>query len=166
MEFREMRRRRQELPREECLEILDRGTSGVLAVAGDGGYPYAVPMSYVRDGDKLLFHCAKSGHKLDAVKREPKASFCVVDQDDVVPSRFTTRYRSVIAFGTVRVADDAAGMRAAAEKLAAKYSPDEGDEARDAEIERDWQRLCVLELEVEHMTGKEGLELTLERGRG
>ncbi len=83
--FREMRRSRQALPQEECTSILDRGTHGVLALAGDDDYPYAVPISYVYADGKLFFHCAKTGHKLDAIARCAKASFCVVDQDQVAP---------------------------------------------------------------------------------
>ena len=82
--FREMRRKNQALSREEAAAVLDRALSGVLALSGDDGYPYAVPISYVYDGGKLYFHCAKSGHKLDALQRNPKASFCVVDQDQIV----------------------------------------------------------------------------------
>lgn len=81
--FREMRRKKQALSLAECARILYRGTSGVLALSGDGGYPYAVPMSYVYDGEKLFFHSAGSGHKLDAIRRDPKASFCVIDCDRV-----------------------------------------------------------------------------------
>ena len=83
--FREMRRKKQRLSAEACEAILAEGTSGVLAVDGDGGYPYAVPLSYVYQDGKLFFHCAKSGHKLDAVRRNPRASFCVIGQDRVVP---------------------------------------------------------------------------------
>ena len=100
--FRPMRRSAQALDGGACVEILERGTSGVLALAGDGGWPYAVPLSYVYSDGKLYFHCAKSGHKLDAVRECDKASFCVVARDDVVPEEFTTRYVSVIAFGRVR----------------------------------------------------------------
>lgn len=78
--FRQMRRKRQELPREECLEILREGTSGVLALLGDGGYPYAVPLSYVYDGGKIYFHSARAGHKLDALRGCDRASFCVIGQ--------------------------------------------------------------------------------------
>ena len=97
--FREMRRNKQLLSSEETAAVLERGTSGVLALAGDQGYPYAVPISYVYDGEKIFFHCAKSGHKLDAIRREEKASFCVIDQDRIIPEEFTTYFRSVIAFG-------------------------------------------------------------------
>ena len=78
------------LSQEETERILKEGTSGVLALAGDEGYPYAVPISYVYDGEKIYFHCAKQGHKLDAIARNPKASFCVVEKDQVVPEAYTT----------------------------------------------------------------------------
>ena len=84
--FREMRRSKQQLSQEETEAVLTRGTSGVLSVLGDGGYPYGVPLSYVYHDGKLYFHWALSGHKLDAVRACPKASFCVVDRDQVAVS--------------------------------------------------------------------------------
>ena len=95
----EMRRKAQQLPQAEAEEILRAGSSGALALAGEEGYPYALPISYVYHGGRLYFHCAPAGHKLNAIARCPKASFCVIAQDDVVPALYTTRYRSVIAFG-------------------------------------------------------------------
>ena len=100
--FREMRRKRQLLPQEQALEILENGTSGVLALSGDGGYPYAVPLSYVYQEGTLFFHCAKAGHKLDALRRCSKASFCVIDQDQVVPPEYTTYFRSGPVFWRTR----------------------------------------------------------------
>ena len=76
--FREMRRNRQILTQAECEAILAACTNGVLAVSGDDGYPYAVPLSYVYRDNKIFFHCAKTGHKLDAIARNEKVSFCVV----------------------------------------------------------------------------------------
>lgn len=70
--FREMRRKRQLLTDSECEDILNNGTSGVLAVSGDNGYPYTVPLSYVYDNNRIYFHSANEGHKIDAVKRNPK----------------------------------------------------------------------------------------------
>ena len=101
--FRTMRRHAQALEEAQCREILTGGSCGVLAVCGDGGYPYAVPLSYAYSGGKIYIHCAPEGHKLDAIAREEKVSFCVVAQDDVVPEEYTTRYRSAIAFGRARV---------------------------------------------------------------
>ena len=86
--FREMHQKKQALNPEECAAVLRRGTSGVLALSGDGGYPYAVPLSYVFDGERIYFHCAKAGHKLDAIRRDSRASLCVIDQDQIVPEEY------------------------------------------------------------------------------
>ena len=110
---------------EEVKEILYEGTSGVLALSGDDGYPYAVPLSYVYDGGKIYFHCAKAGHKLDAIKRDEKASFCVIGQDQVVPEEYTTYFRSVIVFGKIQIIEDETKKRQAIEKLAVKYTPED-----------------------------------------
>lgn len=163
MAFREMRRKKQALPQQEIADILYRGTSGVLALAGDDGYPYAVPISYVYDGEKIYFHSAKAGHKLDAVKRNEKASFCVIDRDSVVPEEYTTYFRSVIAFGRMRVIEEEAEKRAAIEKLAAKYSPETTPASRSEAINREWGPLCMLEMAIDHMTGKEAIELVRKR---
>ena len=114
MIFREMRRRKQELSRQEVLDVLYNGTSGVLALLGDNDYPYAVPISYVYDDGKIYFHSAKSGHKIDAIQKTEKASFCVIDKDLVVPEEYTTYFRSVIAFGKIRVIEDDREKRAGA----------------------------------------------------
>ena len=161
--FRSMRRHGQQLPEVECRAILERGSSGVLAVLGDEDYPYAVPLSYVCCGDTLYFHCAKAGHKLDAIRRHDKASFCVIDQDQVVPAEYTTYFRSVIAFGRVREVTEAEGFRRAICLLADKYAPQEGDARRDGAIEKEMPALCMLALEIEHLTGKEAIELKRSR---
>lgn len=157
--FREMRRKRQKLTQEECGEILRKGTSGVLAVSGDEEYPYAVPISYVFDGERIFFHSAKQGHKIDGIKRNSKVSFCVIDQDQIVPEEYTTYFRSVIVFGTMRFLEDEAEKRQAIEKLAIKYAPEDSEESRDQAIRREWKPLCMLEMKIESMTGKEAIEL-------
>ena len=161
--FRELRRKKQALSKEDCQAVLERCTSGVLALAGDDGYPYAVPLSYLYEDGKLLFHCAKAGHKLDAVARCDKASFCVIDQDRVVPEEYTTYFRSVIAFGRVRVIEDDGEKRAAVEKLAVKYHPADTQANRDRYIDSEWAPLCMLEMTVEHLSGKEATELVRAR---
>ena len=157
--FREMRRKRQQLTEAECIEILMKNTSGVLAVSGDNGYPYAVPLSYVYDNGSLFFHCAKSGHKLDAIKNCDNVSFCVIDQDLVVPKKYTTYFRSVIIFGQASVVDQKDEIRCAIEKLAVKYHPDDSKENRDYVIEKESKNMCMVKIQIEHMTGKESIEL-------
>ena len=157
--FREMRRKKQQMTDAECVAVLERRTSGVLAVHGDDGYPYAVPLSYVYADGKIYFHCAKTGHKLDAIRGNEKVSFCVIDQDDVVQERFTTYFRSVIAFGRAAVVEEEAEMRAVLRKLAEKYSPDMPKEAAEHEISAEFPAVCIVGIAIEHMTGKMAKEL-------
>lgn len=163
MEFRKMRRNRQGLGKEACEEILLRNTAGVLAVLGDNGYPYAVPLSYVYQDGALYFHCAREGHKLDALEKNPQASFCVVDQDEIVPEKYTTYYRSVIVFGQAAPAAGPEEARRAMECLGRKYAPGESGEHLQQEIDASWGRMAVVKLSIEHMTGKEAIELAKGR---
>ena len=87
--FREMRRSRQSLSAEQIDIVLARNSSGVLAVHGENGYPYSVPLNYVYSSGKIYFHCARSGHKLDAIRRDPRVCFTVVDEDTIVPEEYT-----------------------------------------------------------------------------
>lgn len=157
--FRNLRRFKQQLSEEESRAILFRGTSGVLSLLGDDGYPYGVPLSYAYDGQKLYFHCAKEGHKIDAIRRDYKASFCVIDQDLVVPESYTTYFRSVIAFGKVKILSSQEEMRQALEKLAIKYAPEDSPSHREKVFAQEWNSLCVLEMEIQFLTGKEAKEL-------
>ena len=161
--FRDMRRKNQVLSHEECLAVLDRGTSGVLAVQGDDGYPYAVPLSYAYEDGKLWFHCARTGHKLDAILRDPKVTFCVVDRDQVVPLEYTTYFRSVILFGKARVLEDPAEIRTALEKLALRYAPEDSEAHREAILEKELPALVAIEVTMEHLSGKEAIELVRSR---
>ena len=158
--FQVMRRRRQALSWQETEEILRRGTSGVLALAGAEGYPYAVPLSYVYTQGILYFHCAKVGHKLESIRRCEKASFCVVDRDEIKPEAYTTYYRSAIAFGRVRILESEEEKRHAIEQLSPKYHPMDTPAHRKAVIDREYAPLCMLAFTVEHMTGKQAIELT------
>ncbi len=151
--FREMRRNKQSLSEAEAIEILKNSTSGVLGVTGDDGYPYTVPLSHVYQDGKLFFHCALEGHKIDGISRNDKVSFCVIDQDQVIPEKFATHYRSAIVFGRARILKDDNEKRRALESLVARFSPGyllEGQQ----EIERDLHRTCIIEVKIEHLTGK------------
>lgn len=161
--FRKLRRSKQALSQQALKAILENGTAGVLALTGDDGYPYAVPMSYVYDGEKLYFHSAKSGHKIDAIQRNAKASFCVIDEDQIVPEEYTTYFRSVIVFGQIRRLDDDAEKRAAIDLLARKYAPDDTTANREQAIARDWAPLCMLAMTIDHASGKEAIELVRKK---
>jgi nitroimidazol reductase NimA-like FMN-containing flavoprotein (pyridoxamine 5'-phosphate oxidase superfamily) len=156
--FREMRRKKQLLSNVETIEILKACTSGVLGVTGDDDYPYTVPLSYVYKDRKLFFHCANEGHKIDGIKKNDKVTFCVIEKDEVIQSKFTTHFRSVIVFGRARILTEDCERQYALESLVEKYSPDYIEEGK-REIEGDWNRVCVVEVKIEHMTGKAAKEI-------
>lgn len=156
--FREMRRKKQLLPEDETERIMATGLVGVLGVAGDNDYPYTVPVNYVYEDGKIYFHSAKVGHKIDGIQRNNKVSFCVIDQDEIIPEKFTSYFRSAIAFGKARVVTDEVVKQHAMGLLVHKYSP--GLEAEGAiEIRKDWNILNVVEIVIDHITGKEAIEL-------
>lgn len=160
--FREMRRKKQLLSKEEIIEILQSCTSGVLGVTGDDDYPYTVPVSYAYKDGKLFFHGAKEGHKIDSIKRNDKVTFCVIEKDEVIQKTFTTHFRSVSVFGRARILTEDDEKRYAIESLVEKYSPDYIEEGH-REIESAWNRLCILEVKIEHITGKSAIEIVNNR---
>ena len=161
--FREMRRKRQLLPTEESIAILEKMTNGTLALHGEDGYPYAVPVNYVYADGKIYFHSATTGHKVDAIMRNDKVSFCVVERDEIKPAEFTTCFRSVIAFGKARILEDEDEKQLALRLLADKYS--HGEPGVEDEIAKGFNHLLMVEITVEHLTGKEAIELVRLRNR-
>ena len=161
--FHKMRRTVQQLTYEEAEAVLLRGSSGVLALTGDKAFPYAVPLSYVYDGAHIYFHSATEGHKIDAIHRNPNASFAVIDQDEVIPEKYTTAYRSVVVFGSIRIIEDEGEKRSAVRKLAVKYAPNNTEQQHAAEIDGAWERFCMLEMSIAHMTGKQAIELVAKK---
>lgn len=154
-----MRRSRQQLTSAECADILSHTTCGVLAVGGDCGYPYGVPLNHWWNGHELVFHCARAGHKIDALGRDSRVSYTVIDQDRVVEPRFTTAYRSVIVFGRVHLVADEAEKRSLLRGLAHSLCPTQGEAEIEAEIDGAIERTAVLVLTPEHISGKQGREL-------
>lgn len=156
--FRECKKKEQLLPMDENISILENSTSGVLAVSGDEGYPYAVPLSYVYDDSKLYFHCAMEGHKIDAICKNDKVSFCVIAADKVVPEESTTYFKSVIVFGKAKMMEDDEEKREALVKLMEKYAPE-----RKACADGNLSHVGMIALSIEHVTGKESIHLTKAR---
>ena len=157
---RSMRRFKQQLSVEDTERILQNGKYCVMAVSGDDAYPYAVPVNYVYDGTAIFIHSASQGHKIDALKRNPKCSLCMVDKDDVIPEEFTSYFRSVIVFGKAHFVESTDEKIAALQLLGDKYSPGIDPEA---EIARFIKTVCVVRIDIDSVTGKEAIELTRER---
>lgn len=156
--FREMNLKNELLTEEESVKILQTGISGVLALIGDKGYPYGVPLNYVYHEGKVYFHGAKKGHKVDAIRQNEKASFTVIAKAQIVPEELTCYFKSVILFGKMCILEDEKEKRQALEILAEKYHPNH-DDSNHAYIDKSFEGVCVMKMSVEHMTGKQAIEL-------
>ena len=161
--FRKMRRFKQQLTDEEVERVLGCGKTGIMGVIGDDGYPYTVPMNYVFADGRIYMHSALNGHKIDAIAANEKASFCVIDADDVVPADYSTNFRSVIAFGKARIVEDEEEKMASLRLLGDKYNPNQ-EEALSTEIARTFSRLHMIAIDIEHVTGKQSKELARVKG--
>lgn len=161
--FRELRRKKQKLSKKECIRILEENKSGVLAVIGDHGYPYTIPLSYVYLNNSIYFHAAKEGHKIDAIKKDNKVSFCVIDQDQIIPEEYTTYFRSVVVFGKAYILEETREFDQAIEQLAIKYNPDDQDENRSNVINQSKDRMNIIRISIEHLSGKEAIELVRKK---
>ncbi|MCI8349451.1 MAG: pyridoxamine 5'-phosphate oxidase family protein [Firmicutes bacterium] len=162
--FREMRRKKQQLPQSETVQIVNEATCAIVGVIGDEGYPYTFPISHVFDeaNNKLYFHSAKSGHKIDAIKANSKVSFSIVGRDDVAPTEYTTYFKSVHGFGSAYIVEDNEERAKAFTLLAEKFCQ-EGMYRFDKIMTDEAPAAMVVAIDIEHMTGKEAIELTRMR---
>ena len=157
--FRKMARIREQIPNEECIEILKTQLRGVLSVLGDDDYPYGFPINhyYCEEDGKLYFHGGTKGHRIDAMRSHGKASFCVLDEGrPEQEGSWALRFRSVIVFGRLEEVEDHNRAIEITRALCHKFTSDE--EYIEKEIENAGARTMVVCLTPEHMTGKTVLE--------
>ena len=150
--FREMRRFKQQISEEECIRILKEQPRGVLSMIGDDGYPYGIPMNHMYMDGHLYFHGAKEGHKIDAISKCDKVSYCVYDQGYRKEGEWALNINSVVVFGRIRVVEDEEKKREICTLLTRKFTDDE--EYLQKELKNAFPRVNCLELIPEHMTGK------------
>ena len=152
--FRELVRKKQQISKEECITLLTEELRGVLSVQGDDGYPYGLPINhyYHEDDGCLYFHSGMTGHKIDAIRRCGKASFCVYDQGFRREGEWALNIKSVIVFGRIEIIEDKETIYDMARKLSHKFTRD--DAYIEKEITHSGPRTLMFRLVPEHMTGK------------
>jgi len=152
--FRELVRKKQQISREECIQLFQEELRGVLSVLGDDGYPYGLPINhYYNEADGCLyFHSGMSGHKIDALRRCDKASFCVYDRGFRREGEWALNIKSVIVFGRIEIIEDRETIYDISRKLSHKFTRD--DKYIEKEIVHSGPRTLMFRLVPEHMTGK------------
>ncbi|MCR5206403.1 MAG: pyridoxamine 5'-phosphate oxidase family protein [Lachnospiraceae bacterium] len=152
--FRELVRKKQKLSEEECIDLLKNEPRGVLSVLGDDDYPYGMPINhyYCEEDGKLYFHGGKTGHKIDAIKRHNKVSFCVYDQGFRKPGEWALNIRSVVVFGKIEIIEDMETVIKISRQLSYKFTNDE--KYIEHEITNSGTRTLMFALVPECITGK------------
>ncbi len=152
--FRSMLRKKQQLSQEECIQILMNERRGVLSVHGENGYPYGMPMNhwYCEADGKLYFHSGQSGHKIDAIKKDNKVSFCVYDSGYLKAGDWALNIKCVIVFGRIEFVDDHDRALSVSRELSYKFTDDVG--YIEDEILHAGHRVLVFALVPDHISGK------------
>lgn len=154
MDFRKMRRFKQEITQEECIKVLSEEPRGILAMHGENGYPYAIPLNQFYDVEtgKLYFHCAKEGLKLDLIKANNQVSFTVLDKGFLKEGNWGLNIKSVVCLGHIEVLENHEEKIEQCKKLARKFKVSDEELADD--IKRNENNVNMLVMTIDRMTGK------------
>lgn len=152
--FRPMRRFKQQISEAECIRILQEEKRGVLSMLGGDGYPYGIPLNhwYNPEDGKICFHGARAGHKIDAIAKCNKVSYCVWDAGYRKEGEWALNVNSVIVFGRISLVTDEEKAKLICANLCRKFTDDE--EYIRHELQNALPRVQCLELTIDHMTGK------------
>ena len=152
--FRAIRNKKNELSIEKATLLLKNERRAVLAVNGDGGYPYALPINflYLEDEGKIVFHGSCAGHKIDSIKRDDRVCLTVYGNETASDEAWAPCLQSVIVFGRCKIVENRERTMELLRAFAAKYYPDA--QLIEEEIARSGKAVRMLELTIEHMSGK------------
>lgn len=152
--FRKVRKIKNELDEKTTKEVLKKAPRGVLALNGDDGYPYGLPLNYVYDEDNnaLYFHGTKTGYKIDCIEKSPKSSFTALLEEGVSDDGWSKNVSSVVAYGLLEEIEDSDFARDALVKLAQKYYPSE--DLIEENIKANFKNTKMLAFHINYMTGK------------
>ena len=150
--FRELRKKKRELSKEDTIKVLKEGREGVLSTISENGYPYGIAVNYVYHNNCIYFHCANKGHKLDNISQNNKVSFFVNSNITIIPQDFTTHYKSAVVFGRAFITTDDE-KRNAIIAIGEKYSHPHMEEGLKY-IDKAINALTIVKIEIDHLTGK------------
>ena len=151
-DFRPLRRIKQAATLQECEELLSSAPRGILAVHGENGYPYGVPVNSLYLDGKIYFHCARMGHKLDAVRSDDKVCFTVLSEPVKNPGEWWNCFTSVICFGRISEVSEKKEKDRLLRLIGVKYFPEGYD--IESDMSKNAGNALILEIKIDHMSGK------------
>lgn len=150
--MKEMRRKERRLSNDEAMELLCRGEFGILSTMGQT-YPYAVPVNYVVIDHSIYFHgSCEIGQKAENIQANHHVCFTVVGETEVLPSKFSERYESIVVLGSASLVDDPIKEHVL-EAFLDKYSAAFKETGRNY-LHAAKAQTAVYKIEIEQITGK------------
>ena len=149
----EMRRKEKMISREEILEVLASAEYGILSTVSADGMPYGTPVNFVYADDAIYFHCATEGHKLSNLAANNNVCFTAVDSVELMPEKFNTKFRSVIAFGKASAVEDDEEKKKALLEIIKKLSPDFIESGIEY-INSSFSKAEVIKITISEISGK------------
>ena len=152
--FRKLLRKNQALSQEDCNKVLRSALRGTLAVNGEDGYPYALPINFYYDeaAAKIYFHSGKVGYKMDCIEKSSKACFTVMDEGIKNEGEWWLTFRSVVIFGKIERIEERDAIEGLSRRLSHRFTKDE--EYIQKEIDKYAPATAMLALSIENMQGK------------
>lgn len=154
MTFRKIRRIKNEISPEAAKALLRTCKRAAFSVIGDGVYPYTVPVDFYYDEteNRIYFHSAKAGHKVDSIKANNKVCFTTWNDGEKETGDWAYYVNSCVVFGRATLIDDNVLTEEKVRKLALKYYP--SAEEVEAEIQKDIRGVQLIAIDIEHISGK------------
>ena len=153
--FRPIRKKKNEISPELAKQLLASARRGVLALNGEDGYPYAIPINYryCEDENRIYFHGARAGYKVDLLKRSDRVCFTVCGDEAVKDEPWAPYVRSAVVFGRCRLLEPSPRTTQLVRQFAEKYYP--SAELIEQELATAGKAVQMFEIEIEHLSGKE-----------
>lgn len=150
---RKMRVAKRAIEQDEIMEVLNTAEYGILSTISEDNTPYGTPLNFAYDNGVIYFHCATEGHKLENICYNSNGCFTIVDSVELLASKFSTKYRSVVVFGKMQIVSDAEEKKQGLVKIVEKLSPDYVEKGIKY-INGAFDRVTVVRMDIDHMTGK------------
>ncbi|MGN0135697.1 pyridoxamine 5'-phosphate oxidase family protein [Anaerotignum sp.] len=152
-EGQKMRRQDRLVSEERAREIMKNAEYGILMTADGEGQPYGVAVSPVMEGDRIYFHCALEGRKLENIRINPKVCMSFVSNAYVDQEKFTHRYESALAEGMAAIVADREEKLHALRLICRKYAPHSFKDS-DEYILPKMDKTGVVRIDIETLSGK------------
>jgi nitroimidazol reductase NimA-like FMN-containing flavoprotein (pyridoxamine 5'-phosphate oxidase superfamily) len=135
-------------------QVIDKAAFATLATVNEDGTPYCIPLSPVRDGDYVYFHCAREGKKIDNMRAHPNVCMTFVAAVTAPAGKFTLHYESAVVSGVAEETLDAGEKIRALRRICNRYTPEQSAAAFDEAIARSLEMTGVWKIHIDEISGK------------